>query len=136
MACIISSVIKTGAFLPGIWAVVIIISALATLSAILAFCLSKNSSDCSTAYPPALLASAAPSTSTNFPPRLITSSFTAGLVSKTSTTAPKRLPVAIACNPATPAPNIRIFAGGMLPAAVINMGKYLGNKLAASNTAL
>ena len=74
-------------FCPGICAVVITISDLAILSAILACCFCINSSVCCTAYPPALLASAAPCTSTNFAPRLITSSFTSGLVSKTSTTA-------------------------------------------------
>jgi hypothetical protein len=61
----------------------------------------------------------------NLPPRLITSSFTAGLVSNTSTTAPNLFAVAIACKPATPAPRIRTFAGAILPAAVMNMGKYL-----------
>ena len=55
----------------------------------------------------------------------MTSSFTAGLVSKTSTTAPNLFAVAMACKPATPAPKISIFAGAILPAAVINIGKYL-----------
>ena len=41
-------------------------------------------------------ASAAPSTSTNFAPRLMTSSFTAGRVSNTSTTAPSLRAVATA----------------------------------------
>ena len=111
-------------------------SDLATLSAIRCCCFCLYSSLCSTAYPPAALASAAPSTSTNFAPKLCTSSFTAGLVSNTSTTAPSRLAVAIACKPATPAPSINILAGAILPAAVMNIGKYRLYSAAAVNTAL
>ena len=49
MLSIISDVMRMGAVLPGIAAVVIMISLLATLSAILAFWRAINSADCSTA---------------------------------------------------------------------------------------
>jgi hypothetical protein len=47
--------------------------------------------------PPAATVSSSSVTSTNFAPRLCTSSFTAGRISKASTTAPRRRLVAIAC---------------------------------------
>ena len=59
----------------------------------------------------------------NLPPSDSTCSFTAGRTSETQTTAPRRFAVAIACRPATPAPMITTFADGMVPAAVISMGK-------------
>src|SRR6202043_1973492 len=40
------------------------------------------------------------------------------------------------CNPATPAPMIRTRAGGMVPAAVVIIGKRRGRVLAARITAL
>ena len=72
----------------------------------------------------------------NFAPKLCTSSLTAGRISNASTTAPSLLAVAIACSPATPAPIINTLAGAIVPAAVVNIGKYLGKAAAAINTAL
>ena len=43
------------------------------------------------------------------------------------TTAPSRRAVAIACNPATPAPRTSTFAGATVPAAVISIGKNRGS---------
>jgi hypothetical protein len=57
-------------------------------------------------------------------------------MSKAWTTAPKRRAVAIAINPATPAPITKTLAGGMVPAAVINIGKNRPLALAALSTAL
>ena len=51
------------------------------------------------------------------------------------TTAPNRRAVAIACNPATPAPSTNTCAGGTVPAAVMNIGKKRGSSVAAINTA-
>ena len=42
----------------------------------------------------------------------------------------------IACNPATPAPTTKTFAGVSVPAAVIIIGNIRGAALAASRTAL
>ena len=50
--------------------------------------------------------------------------------------APRRLAVAIACKPATPAPITSTFAGLTVPAAVMNIGNIFGNASAASSTAL
>jgi hypothetical protein len=52
------------------------------------------------------------------------------------TTAPSRRHVAIACKPATPAPMISTFAGLIVPAAVVSIGKNFGSVLAAISTAL
>ena len=71
----------------------------------------------------------------NCAPRLSTCSLTAGLVSNASTLAPSLRAVAIACNPATPAPTISTLAGGIVPAAVIKRGKNLPRYCAAINTA-
>ena len=60
----------------------------------------------------------------NLAPKLSTCSFTTGLTSKANTCAPILFALAIAANPATPAPNIRTFAGLIVPAAVINKGMY------------
>jgi hypothetical protein len=49
-------------------------------------------------------------------------SFTAGRTSEASITAPRRLAVAIACSPATPAPRISTRAALTVPAAVISIG--------------
>ena len=43
-----------------------------------------------------------------------TCSLTAGLISETYTKAPNLFAVATACNPATPAPTTRTFAGRVL----------------------
>ena len=52
------------------------------------------------------------------------------------TTAPRRRAVAIACSPATPAPSTSTFAGGIVPAAVISIGKKRGSRSAAISAAL
>ena len=132
----VSLVRSKGAFFPGIWAVQITTFDFTACSWINFCCLDLYSSVCSTAYPPAPTSSVDPSTSINFPPRLITSSFTAGLTSNTSTTAPSFLAVASACRPATPAPSMSTFEGLMVPDADMNMGKKLGSLLAATSTAL
>src|SRR5581483_6912010 len=74
--------------------------------------------------------------SRNVAPSDSTCSRTAGRTSKPETTAPSRRAVAIACSPATPAPRTRIFAGGIVPAAVISIGKKRGRRSAAMRAAL
>ena len=71
----------------------------------------------------------------NFAPIDLTSSAEAGRTSYALTTAPKRFAVAIACNPATPAPNTTTFAGVTVPAAVISNGKNFGDNSAATKDA-
>ena len=44
--------------------------------------------------------------------------------------------MAIACSPATPAPSTSTFAGAIVPAAVISIGKNFGSVSAARSTAL
>ena len=48
-------------------------------------------------------------------------------MSNAVTTAPSRRAVAIACSPATPAPSTSTCAGGIVPAAVISIGKKRGD---------
>jgi hypothetical protein len=43
--------------------------------------------------------------------------------------------VAIACSPATPAPSTSTWAGGTVPAAVMNIGKKRSSSVAAISTA-
>ena len=64
--------------------------------------------------------------SRNFAPSDFTCSATTERVSYAVTTAPSRRHVAIACSPATPAPMISAFAGGIVPAAVVSIGKNFG----------
>jgi len=59
----------------------------------------------------------------NFAPSDSTCSLTAGRTSEASITAPRRLAVAIACRPATPAPRMTTRAAFTVPAAVISIGK-------------
>ena len=73
---------------------------------------------------------------TYFPPTLSICSFTSGRTSVAVTWAPSRLAVAMAWRPATPAPITNTLAGGTMPAAVMNMGKYLLSSAAASSTPL
>ena len=84
------------------------------------FCL--KSSDASFAYPPSVSKFSAPSTIRNFPPKLSTCYLDANLTSVAKTIAPILFAVAIACNPATPAPTTKTLAAGIVPAAVIIMG--------------
>jgi hypothetical protein len=49
--------------------------------------------------------------------------------------APSLRAVAMACSPATPTPMIKIFAGGIMPAAVIIIGMTRPYSAAASMTA-
>ena len=58
-------------------------------------------------------------------PRLGPGRVRARVVLARSTTAPRRRAVAIAWNPATPAPITSTLAGGMLPAAVVSSGMNL-----------
>ncbi len=58
----------------------------------------------------------------NFAPSDSICSLTAGRTSEASITAPRRLAVAIACRPATPAPRINTRAAFTVPAAVIIIG--------------
>ncbi|VVE47679.1 hypothetical protein PSO31014_04461 [Pandoraea soli] len=51
-------------------------------------------------------------------------------------TAPRRLAVAMACNPATPAPSTTRRAALTVPAAVMSIGMKRWYRLAASITAL
>ena len=55
-----------------------------------------------------------------------TCSLTLGRTSEASITAPRRLAVAMACSPATPAPRIRMRAAFTVPAAVISIGMKRG----------
>ena len=52
------------------------------------------------------------------------------------TIAPRRLAVAIACSPATPAPSTNTFAGGIAPAAVVSIGRNLVIWALPSRTAM
>ena len=116
----------------------IAISWLLKVLAINSACCFLKSSLISFAYPPAVSASLSSSLSTitNLPPRLSTCSLAASLTSVAETTAPNLFAVAIACRPATPAPNTITFAGAIVPAAVIIIGIALLKLLDASMTAL
>ena len=46
-----------------------------------------------------------------------------------------RRALAMACNPATPAPTTNTLAGVIVPAAVVIIGNILGSVVAASSTA-
>jgi hypothetical protein len=70
----------------------------------------------------------------NVPPIDATSSAEAARTSFADTRAPSRLAVAIAWSPATPAPSTSTFAGGTVPAAVMNSGRNRGSRIAASST--
>ena len=132
----ISAVSSIGAFFPGISAVVITISASRTCLVMSSCCFLRKSEDTSFTYPPSVLILSSPFNSMNLAPNDSTCSLVSGRMSLTSTIAPNRFAVAIACNPATPAPMITIRAGLTVPAAVINNGKILPKALAASNTVL
>ena len=56
-------------------------------------------------------------------------------MSKPVTIAPRRLAVAMACRPATPAPRTSTFAGETVPAAVVIIGKNWPDSRAASSAA-
>ena len=56
-------------------------------------------------------------------------------MSKASTFAPRRFAVAMACNPATPAPMMKTFTGLIVPAGVIIIGKIFPDCPAATITA-
>ena len=111
--------ISLGAGLPGIRAVVIIMSTSLHWSLNNSNSALIYSSLIVFAYPPAPEPSSSISTVRNSPLKLSTCSFTSGLVSNALTIAPRLVAVPIADNPATPAPIMSIFAGGILPAAVI-----------------
>ena len=130
-----SAVISFGAGRPGTSAVVITTSDFAICAASASRCACCSSSVSSRAYPPAASASAEPSTSRNFAPSDCTCSLTAARTSNAVTTAPSRRAVAIACSPATPAPSTSTWAGGIVPAAVISIGKNRPCSSAAISTA-
>jgi hypothetical protein len=131
-----AAVTRTGAFLPGMSAVVMTTSAFEMRSETSSACFFLYSSDCSAAYPPAPCLISTPVTWRNFPPRLSTCSFVSGRTSVASTTAPRRFAVPIAWRPATPAPKTRTRAGVIVPAAVMSIGKNRGSRSAAMRTAL
>ncbi len=56
-------------------------------------------------------------------------------MSNPKTTAPRRLAVAIAWSPATPAPSTMTFAGATVPAAVVIIGKKRPASRAARSVA-
>ena len=63
-------------------------------------------------------------------------SLTAARTSYPLTTAPNRRAVAMACKPATPAPRTSTLAGGIVPAAVVSIGKNFGSSDAAQSARL
>mmetsp|Transcript_9199 Transcript_9199/g.13636 ORF Transcript_9199/g.13636 Transcript_9199/m.13636 type:complete len:214 (-) Transcript_9199:697-1338(-) len=132
----ISSLTRIGAFLPGIRAVVTMMSTSWACSSISAACAFLKSSDISLAYPPEPLPSSLIGTSRNVAPMDSTCSFVTGRTSKARTIAPIFFAVWMAASPATPAPSTSTFAGGTFPAAVICPAKNLGNSSAASMIAL
>ena len=132
----ISFVTSIGAFRPGIAAVVITTSARAMCFVRNVLCAWFSSSVCARAYPPLVSASWFISCDMKVAPRLSTCSAAAALTSKAWTIAPSLFAVAIACSPATPAPSISTCAGGIVPAAVIIMGKNFPMELAAMSAAL
>ena len=131
-----SSVINSGAGLPGIKAVVMIISTSSACSANNAISALMNSSLITFAYPPEPLPSSSKSSIKKSASILSTCSFTSGLVSNALTIAPILFAAPIAAKPATPAPMTRTFAGGIFPAAVICPVKNLPKCCAASTIAL
>ena len=72
----------------------------------------------------------------NFPPRLSTCSLDAALTSVAETIAPNLLAVAIACNPATPAPITKTLAASTVPAAPSSSEQLFSNSAIQSTTAL
>ena len=68
-------------------------------------------------------------------PSDLISSLAAGRTSVADTRPPSRRAVAMACRPATPAPMMKTFAAGTVPAAVISIGKPRSKVAAASITA-
>lgn len=125
-----------GAGLPGIKAVVMMMSTSFAYFANNSISASINSLLISLAYPPAPSPDSFTLTSKNSAPNDWTYSLTADLVSNPLTMAPKLLAVAIDDNPATPPPITNTLAGGSLPAAVIWPVKNLPKCEAASMTAL
>lgn len=122
-----SSKINSGAGLPGIKAVVIIISQSLAYLANNSISALIKAGDISLAYPPVPSPSSVIFTVKNSAPKDSTYSLTAALVSKALTIAPKDLAVAMADKPATPPPITKTLAGANLPAAVIYPVKNLPN---------
>mmetsp|Transcript_64157 Transcript_64157/g.106060 ORF Transcript_64157/g.106060 Transcript_64157/m.106060 type:complete len:286 (-) Transcript_64157:19-876(-) len=117
-------------------AVVMIMSTSLHWSPISAFSASWYSFDISFAYPPWPSPDSLILISRNSAPIDSTCSLQAARTSNARTMAPMPLAVAMADNPATPAPITRTFAGFTLPAAVIVCLKYRPKLFAASTTAL
>ena len=114
-----SFVMRIGARFPGMSAVVTMMSTSFACAAKSAISASMNSLLITFAYPPSPVPSSSNSSSRNSAPRDSICSLTTGLVSNARTIAPRLLAAPIAASPATPAPIIKTFAGGTLPAAVI-----------------
>mmetsp|Transcript_3228 Transcript_3228/g.9360 ORF Transcript_3228/g.9360 Transcript_3228/m.9360 type:complete len:276 (-) Transcript_3228:848-1675(-) len=119
MEAIISLLMSKGAFLPGMSAVVMMMSTSLHCFANRSISAAMNSGDISLAYPPPPSPDSSSSTVRNSAPSDLACSATAARVSKTRTMAPMFLAVPIALRPATPPPMTSTLAGGILPAAVI-----------------
>src|SRR5215208_7136195 len=124
-----------GAGRPGMAAVVMTASKSGIRSSSASCCRSCSSGVSSRAYPPSVSSPTIPR-SRNDAPSDITCSRVAGRMSKPDTTPPSRRAVAIACSPATPAPSTSTFAGAIVPAAVVSIGRNLGSRSAAMSAAL
>ena len=130
-----SAVISLGAGLPGMSAVVMMMSTSLACSANNSISALMNSSLITLAYPPPPEPSSSNSISRNSAPILSTCCLTSSLVSKARTMAPMLRAAPMAASPATPAPMTITFAGGTLPAAVIWPVKKRPKLFAASTTA-
>mmetsp|Transcript_2058 Transcript_2058/g.5705 ORF Transcript_2058/g.5705 Transcript_2058/m.5705 type:complete len:225 (-) Transcript_2058:273-947(-) len=135
MASTISWVIRTGAFLPGMRAVVMMALVDLHSSRSIFRAASNHSGDISLAYPPAASPDSSVWTSRNLAPMDSTCSLAADRTSKAVTTALRFFACWMAASPATPAPTTITRAGFTLPAAVICPAKGLCMACAASTTA-
>mmetsp|Transcript_125279 Transcript_125279/g.304194 ORF Transcript_125279/g.304194 Transcript_125279/m.304194 type:complete len:258 (-) Transcript_125279:332-1105(-) len=118
MAATILSLIRTGAFMPGMSAVVMITSVFAHSFSSILSAAANHSADISFAYPPAPEPSSSKSTLRNLAPIASTCSAAAARTSNDVTMAPRFLAAWMAASPATPAPTTMTRVGGILPAAV------------------
>ena len=131
----ISSVTMTGAFLPGMSAVVMTMSTSSHCLVSISRAAACHSADISLAYPPPPSPDSSKSTLRNSAPIDFACSSTAARTSNSLTIAPMFLAVCTAASPATPPPRTITLAGGTLPAAVICPAKKRPNTPDASITA-
>ena len=124
-----------GAGRPGTAAVVMTASKSGIRSSSAACWRACSSGVSSRAYPPSVSSPTIPR-SRNAAPSDSTCSRVAGRTSKPETTPPSRRAVAIAWSPATPAPSTSTFAGAIVPAAVVSIGRNFGSRSAAISAAL